>query len=45
MTVKSNQCQKTPANYPFFTYITAPPGKRHWSKQISKPPLQRLTVA
>lgn len=36
---------KNPANYPFFTYSTAPSGKSHCSKQIRKPPLQRLTVA
>lgn len=42
----NNKSQKTPANYPFFTYSTAPSGKSHCSKQIRKPPpLQRLTVA
>lgn len=42
---KSNQCQNNPASYPFFTYSTAPSGKSHCSKQITKPPSQRLTVA
>lgn len=38
-----NKSQNPPANYPFFN--TAPSGKSHGSKQIRKPPLQRLTVA